>query len=56
LRAVSGPAEGRNQLQGAPASSAASGFIRRPSAIAMRQPAAMAMRAATSLVTMPPLL
>jgi len=53
LRAVSGSAEGRNQVR-ARHSAAPAGMRVWPSVIAMRQPAVMAMRAAASLVTMPP--
>src|SRR5688572_32104228 len=54
LRAVFGSEAGRNHEQVPPSRIACSGFMRRPSAIAMRQPALIAMRAAASLVTMPP--
>jgi hypothetical protein len=54
LRAVRGSTSARNQVQRPPSAMAASGFITRPSAIAMWQPACTATRAAASLVTMPP--
>ena len=54
FRAVSGDAEGRNQVHFAPCSIAVKGDEIRPCAMTRRQPAAMAMRAAASLVTMPP--
>ncbi len=54
LRAASGEPALTNQVQGLPASMAASGRRRLPLAMTVAHPADSAMRAATSLVTMPP--
>jgi hypothetical protein len=54
LRASAGSPCGANQVQGAPASSAAIGFATSRLRIAMAQPARAAALAAISLVAMPP--
>ena len=54
LRAVTGFAGVRNQVQGAPSAIALSGWAMRPDAITMWVPAAVAIFAASILVRMPP--
>ena len=54
LRAVTGLALARNQVQGAPSPSARSGCSPLPDAMTMCVPAATAILAAASFVTMPP--